>query len=274
MNPLKNQGFLVRRKSERFPSVSIIIPAHNEEKRIEKTLLDYIIFFSKKYKKDFEIIVVLNGCTDNTEKVVKKIKRRFGQIRYLNFKQSGKGFAVIEGFKSAKGKLIGFADADDATMANEFYKLIEGIDRYDGIIASRWAKGSVIQPKQPLKRQISGRIFNLLIRLMFHMSYKDTQCGAKLFKSEALKTILPNLGITEWAFDVDLLYNAERNHLRIMEIPTVWHDMGGSKIKYLKSSLQMIIAISRLRMVYSPFEFIVRFYDMLPEKIKLKNIIK
>ena len=102
--------------------VSIIIPAHNEEKRIGRTLKEYISYFKRK-KLNFQIIVVLNACSDNTLKIVKKYK----ELEILNFKQGGKGFAIIEGFKKAlkkKSNLIGFVDADMATPPVAFYDLI------------------------------------------------------------------------------------------------------------------------------------------------------
>jgi glycosyltransferase involved in cell wall biosynthesis len=253
--------------------LSIIIPAHNEEKRISNTLEEYGKFFSKKYKKDFEIIVVLNACSDNTLQVVSKFRKKYPQIKTLNFKQGGKGFAITEGFKVAQGDLIGFADADCSTSAEEFYKLILRANNFDGVIASRYVKGSIVYPKQSIQRIIVSRIFNFMIRALFLMNYKDTQCGAKVFKKKAVKAVLPNLGITHWAFDVDLLYQMKRRKFKIIEAPTVWRDKEYSKLNFVKAGPSMALAILRLRLIYSPFRFIIRAYDLLPEKIKLKNLI-
>jgi len=254
--------------------LSIIIPAHNEEGRIGKTLKDYGDFFRKKYKKNFEIIIVLNGCVDNTIQIVKKYAKTFSQIRCLNFKQSGKGFAIIEGFKIAKGDLIGFTDADDSTSAEEFDKLAEKINGLNGIIASRYVKGAVVHPKQPLQRIIVSRVGNLIIRLLFHLKIKDTQCGAKLFRKNTIKKILPALGTTEWGFDIDLLYQIKKNNFGIKEMPILWKEGGGSKLKILKASLQTLFAVIKLRLIYSPFKFIIRIYGLLPENIKLHHKLK
>jgi len=247
---------------------SIVIPAYNEEKRILGTLDDYGSFFKKKYGKNFEIIVVLNGCSDDTLGIVKKAKKKYPQIKILNFKQAGKGFAIIEGFKAAKGELIGFTDADDATSAEEFNKLIEKIDRYSGIIASRYIKGAIVRPKQSIQRIVVSRIFNFMIRALFLMNYKDTQCGAKIFRKEAVKAVLPCLGITKWAFDVDLLYQMKRQGFKIGEVPTIWSDKEYSKLNFANAGPNMALSIIRLRMIYSPFRFIVRAYDLLnPQKL-------
>src|SRR3989344_8625015 len=187
--------------------LSIIIPAYNEEKRISKTLEDYSVFCKRLYKNNFEIIVILNGCRDKTIEVVKPIAKKYKQIKYKNIKEAiGKGGAVIEGFKQADGRLIGFVDADNSTKPEAYYDLVKNINGHDCIIASRWIKGAKVSPKQPLTRRIASRTFNLIVRVLFRIDIHDSQCGAKLFKKEAVKKIIPKLGITRWAFDVDLLY--------------------------------------------------------------------
>ena len=120
--------------------ISIVIPAHNEEKRIGKMLESYGSFFEEKRKKkelDFEILVVLNGCIDKTEEVIKIFSKKYSKIRYINFKEGGKGFAIVEGFKEAlknkENKLIGFVDGDLSTPPEAFHYLIKHIEEYDGI---------------------------------------------------------------------------------------------------------------------------------------------
>jgi glycosyltransferase involved in cell wall biosynthesis len=259
--------------------VSIVIPAHNEEKRIGRTLEEYGKFYKTKKKngeiKDFEIIIVLNACKDDTLGEVKKFERKFKEFRHLNFKQGGKGFAIVEGFKTAKYELIGFVDADNATPPRAFYDLIKNINGYDGIIANRFLKESIMSPKQSLSRIIASRGFNFIMRALFNLKFKDTQCGAKLFKRGAIKSIIKNLGITKWAFDVDLLYQFKRKDYKIKECSTEWHDQKDSKLKLKKTIPEMGLSLIRLRLIYSPFKFIVRFYDeLIPEKLKFHHRIK
>ena len=143
-------------------NLSIVIPAYNEEKRIGETLKSYSKYFnnlSKKEKFRYEILVVINNTKDNTEGVVKSHQKKNKNIRYLNFKQGGKGFAVIEGFKDAltrKNDLIGFVDADLATPPNAFYGLVRNLGSHDGIIASRWHKKSLIKTKRTILRKITS----------------------------------------------------------------------------------------------------------------------
>jgi len=258
--------------------LSIVIPAHNEEQRIGKTLEEYGKFFNEKLENkeidNYEILVVLNACKDNTLAVVKKFQKKNNKIKYLDFKRAGKGFAIIEGFKRVLKRnceLIGFVDADMATPPEAFYDLVKSIKGYDGTIASRWLRGSIIKTKQTILRMVTSRGFHFLVRSFFLLPYKDTQCGAKLFKRNVVKTVVADLGITKWAFDVDLLYKIKRKGFKIKEIPTIWEDKKESKLNLVKVPFQMFSSIIRLRLLYSPFKFIVRAYDKMPEKIKLHH---
>ena len=259
-------------KKEEQTELSIIIPAYNEEKRIERTLLAYCDFF--KGKMNFDVHVIVNGCTDNTLGVVEEIARKHPEIHYVDIGKVGsKGAAVNYGFKIADGELIGFVDADLATKPDAFYELVQNIEGYEGVIASRWMNGAKIDKRQPFTRIFAGRSFNLLVNFFFNLGIKDTQCGAKLFRKKAIKIVAKELGITKWAFDVDLLYQMKRHTFKIKEIPTEWSEPGGSHIK-LKTVAEMFLAILRLRLIYSPLNLVVKLYDKLPQKMKLSEMVK
>ncbi len=253
--------------------VNIIVPAHNEEKRISKMLESYSSYFielNKKKKIDYEIIVVINATQDRTEEIVKQFIKKDRKISYLNFKKGGKGLAIIEGFKEAlkrKNDLIGFVDADLATKPEDFYNLIKNI-KYDGIIASRYVKGAIVNPRPSLQRILVSRIFNLLIRSMFFFNYKDTQCGAKVFTRNSIEKVLPYLHITQWAFDVDLLYNLRLHGFKIDEFPTVWADKEYSNVNFMKAGPLMFLAVLRLRIINSHFRDLVKIYDFFTSKKK------
>jgi len=254
-------------------NISIIIPAYNEEKRIGKTLEEYSKFFDKLVKSngiDYQILVVINGTTDNTEQVVKNYKKKYKRINYLNLPQGGKGFAITEGFKEAlkgKGDLIGFVDADMATSPEEYWKLIANIRDYDGAIADRYIRGAKITPKFSFRRVIVSRIFNFIVRVLFLVPYKDTQCGAKIFRREIIEKVLNETTITQWAYDIDLLYICKRNNFKILSVPTIWEEVEGSKLNVKKASIQMFFAIIQLRILRSPFKDLLRIIKPLIAKI-------
>jgi len=216
--------------------ISLIIPAYNEEKRISSTLKEYGSFFKKKFKGDFEIIIIPNNCSDNTLEVVEEFSKNKKQIKVYNIPYYvGKGGAVMKGFKLAKGDLIGFTDADNSTNPENFFKLYENIldankINADGIIASRKIKGAIIDPPRNFGQNASSFIFNKIANLLFNLGFKDTQCGAKLFTKKTAEFLTRNYSEVGWGFDVDLLYLCKRKKLKIIEFPIKWKDAEGSKI--------------------------------------------
>ncbi|HMO50495.1 MAG TPA: glycosyltransferase family 2 protein [Kiritimatiellia bacterium] len=242
--------------------LSIVIPAYNEEKRIRRMLDAYLDYFLPRYNNTIELIIVVNGSLDATAAIARTYSDRHAQVSMVEEKDAiGKGGAIILGFKHAAGELIGFADADGSTPPEAFDDLARNIGDAGAIIASRWFPESVVEPRQPLKRRIASRIFNFCVRNLFGMAIHDTQCGAKVLRREAVQAILPHLGITRWAFDVDLLFQVHRAGYRIIEWPTVWHDEGGSQLRIVRASIEMFVAITRLRLIYSPLRWVVTVYD-------------
>jgi glycosyltransferase involved in cell wall biosynthesis len=242
--------------------LSIVVPAYNEEKRLGRMLGEYLAYFEPRYGEDCEIVVAINGSTDGTERIARGIAAEHPAVKVVVEPAAiGKGGAVILGGKAAAGELVGFADADGSTPPEAFDSLVREIGDADFISANRWMKESLVEPRQPFKRRVSSRVFNALVRILFKVGTSDTQCGAKLMTREAWEKVMPALDITRWAFDVDLLFKARRAGVVFKEIPTVWRDRDGSKIHYFSSSMEMLLSMGRLRLVYSPFKFIVTAYD-------------
>jgi glycosyltransferase involved in cell wall biosynthesis len=234
--------------------ISIIIPAYNEEKRIEKTVRTYHQFFSKKEQSSdisFELVVVLNGCKDNTIGVIERVRNNLtaNTIVIIDMQQAGKGLAIKAGFANALTRdndLIGFVDADMATAPQAFYDLVMNINNVDGVIASRYMPGALISPARPAYKRYGSRIiYEPFVWLLFGLSYYDLQCGAKLFKRAVLENITPQLTVTQWAFDVELLYLCKKAGYTIKEIPTIWHDQADSKLT-LRGGLRMFGALFKV----------------------------
>lgn len=242
--------------------LSIVIPAYNEEKRLPVMLKSYAACFGERLGDEVELVVVVNGSSDGTAEVARSIAQEYPQIKVLvEPGKIGKGGAIIMGVKAACGEWIGYADADGATPAESFWALYQERIKADVIVASRWIKGSVMNPKQSFKRRVSSRCFNMLINMLFQFGLKDTQCGAKLVRGDLVKAVLPRLGLTRWAFDVDLLFQLKADGCAMLEVPTVWCDIAGSKIRYIRSSLDMFCAVARLRLLHSPFKWVVDLYN-------------
>jgi glycosyltransferase involved in cell wall biosynthesis len=242
------------------PSLLILIPAYNEENRIEPTLRGYADFFGKNYGGPFQIVVVLNGCTDNTLGVVNKVAADCPTVRALVFPDPiGKGGALIEGLKlAAHTDLIGYVDADGATPPHAYLELVKKVNGADCVIGSRWLPGAVIHQSQQTHRQFASRAFHRIIQFLFHMNIRDTQCGAKVMKTEAVRKIHDRLAIADMAFDINLLYALKHAGFKILEVPTEWTDKVGSKVVLGRTSLTMFLSAVRVRLIYMP-----RLYKLL-----------
>lgn len=237
------------------PSLLILIPAYNEEARIEPVLRDYAQFFQTHYSGKFRLFVVLNGCTDNTLAVVQKVAAEFPEVRALEFRSAiGKGGALIEGLRLASlGDLIGYVDADGATPPRAFLDLVKKINGADCVIGSRWLPGAVIHQLQTGNRRFASRVFHFIVQLLFWLNIRDTQCGAKVMKREVIEKIHPRLQIADMAFDINLLVSIKRAGFRILEVPTEWTDKAGSKVALARSSLTMLLSVIRIRLIYWPW---------------------
>lgn len=212
--------------------VCIVIPAYNEETRIEQTLNAYADYFKTKPEKT-TFLVVANNCSDHTVDVVKCVAKKHHNIELIDLKPGGKGFAVKQGFMWAldrKFDLIGFVDADMATLPKYFYDLIEATRGCDGAIASRYAPGANIEPRRPWMRKVFGKMYNWSLRKQFGLPYLDTQCGAKIFTRDTIAKVTPDMQEIGWAFDLELLYLCELEGKKIKEVATTWSDQPGSHL--------------------------------------------
>lgn len=237
--------------------MSIIIPAHNEAGRIGRTLDAYSTFF-KAYQQeqgvDYELVVVLNGCVDNTSAVVERAQVIHGNIVIIDEPKAGKGLAVKLGFCDALNRpndIIGFVDADMATLPQDYAALIQYLREYDGVIANRYMPGSDIHPKRPfIKKWGRKLVYHSLIRYMFGLSYSDYQCGAKIFTRQGLEKIAPQMQIAQWAFDVELLYLCKKYGYTIKQAPTVWRDQADSKLKVMRAGTRMLGSLFEIRKIH------------------------
>jgi len=237
------------------PSLLLLIPAYNEEERIEPVLRDYAEYFRAHYTGKFQLVVVLNGCRDNTLGVVQKVAREYASISAIEFPEPiGKGGALIEGLKLAPlADLIAYVDADGATPPGALHALVKLHERADCVIGSRWMKGAVLHQSQSHRRQFASRCFHLIVQALFWMNIHDTQCGAKVMRRAAVQKVHGALRIADMAFDINLLYALKRAGCSILEVPTEWTDKAGSKVVLGRTSLTMLLSVIRLRLIYSPF---------------------
>jgi glycosyltransferase involved in cell wall biosynthesis len=239
------------------PSLLLLIPAYNEEHRIEPVLREFGQYFRDNYSGSFQLVIVLNGCRDNTLGVVQRVAAEFPFISALDFPDPiGKGGALIEGLKRAPAvDLVGYVDADGASPPSAFHEIVKLTSRADCVIGSRWLPGAVLHQAQTRLRRFTSRCFHVIVEFLFRMHIKDTQCPCKVMRRAAVEKIQPALRIADLAFDVNLLYSLKHAGFTVLEVPTEWTDKMGSKVSasLFRSSLTMFLSVVRIRLIYWPW---------------------
>ncbi len=232
-------------------SLSIIIPAYNEEARIAESLRQILLYIDEKIP-SAELIVVDDGSTDATVEVAERVHAEFAHLhtKILGYdKNRGKGYAVRKGLQKATGEIALFSDADLSTPISELEKLVAPIQagKYDVTFGSRALDRSLIGTHQPWQREQGGRLINLMIRKMSGLSFSDTQCGFKAFKMSKFRPLLDVLAINRFGFDVEFLFVAKYRGLRLKEIPVRWNNVEGSKVSAVRDTRRMFNELLQIR---------------------------
>jgi glycosyltransferase involved in cell wall biosynthesis len=227
-------------------TLSIVIPAYNEEKRLPATLDRILAYMERSPLPVSEILVVDDGSRDSTAALV---EQRGGMVRLVsNSGNRGKGCAVRNGMLAAKGDWILSTDADLSAPIEELDKLIAAARREKAVVAigSRALDRKLVKVHQPMMREFSGRAFNVVMRLVTGLPFRDTQCGFKLFRKDAAKNIFSRQIEDGFSFDVEDLVIARLLGLRSIEVPVEWSNVEGTKVS-LAQGMKSFADLVRIR---------------------------
>jgi glycosyltransferase involved in cell wall biosynthesis len=231
-----------------YPVYSIVIPAYNEGGRIPATLRS-VLDCTHANNWNAEIIVVDDGSRDTTADVVRGIAAGAPEVRLIqNPGNRGKGYSVRNGMLQALGEVVMFTDADLSAPIEEANELFAAIaDGADIAIGSRWLERNRQTHRQPLYRQVFGRCFNAVTRMIMSLPFADTQCGFKAFTREAAQTVFQLQTIERWGFDPEILFIGLKRGYRIDEVPVSWHHDERTRLSYLKDGTRMLQDIAIVR---------------------------
>jgi len=228
------------------PTLSVVIPAYNEERRLPRTLTETLSYFHRQPYTS-EILVVDDGSRDQTAAIVRTFQRESDSVQLVHSDVNhGKGHSVRRGVLHARGDYILFMDADLATSLDAVVPLLAELteDRADVVIGSRRLARSKVTTSLPRKLLSWG--FSWSRRLLTDVHFEDTQCGFKGFRGAAARAIFSEQRLRGWTFDVELLMLAERQGWRVTELPVAWEDVEGSKIGSFTPA-RMLLELIRLR---------------------------
>ncbi len=235
-------------------SLSIVIPAFNEEARLPSTLHKVADYLRSKNFSLAEVIVVDDGSRDGTAKLVEQWQREHPEVRLLrNPGNRGKGFTVRHGVMESRGEWILSTDADLSAPIGELDKLIAAVERPDAsgrlakiAIGSRALDRTLVGVHQSSLREGAGRVFNLLMRLVTGLPFRDTQCGFKLFEAAAAREIFARQTLDGFSFDVEDLVIAKVLGYKAVEVPVVWNNVEGTKVSAF-AGLSSFAALAGIR---------------------------
>lgn len=229
-------------------SISLIIPAYNEEKRIVPFLESIALYVAQHSDEVGEVIVVDDGSTDATKQVAIEASSTIPGFRLISQPHNmGKGAAVKAGVMAATGEYIVFMDADGATDISELPKMIAALTGYDIAIGSRWLAGSVMERHSAL-RAFSGYLNRAYMR-MFGFGDIDTMCGFKGYKKDVAQDLYKDLQENRWLFDTEIAYRAIRRGYMTHNFPIEWESKDGSKLDtktLITSALAILPLIIRI----------------------------
>ncbi|HET6847010.1 MAG TPA: dolichyl-phosphate beta-glucosyltransferase [Anaerolineales bacterium] len=228
------------------PLLSIVIPAHNEESRLPRTL-EQVFAFLQKQPYSAEVLVVENGSVDRTLAIAQQFASNHPQLRPIQLDARGKGLAVRTGMLAATGDYRFMCDADLSMPIEEVNRFLPpALPDLDVAIGSREVHGAR-RFNEPAHRHLGGRFINLIIRLLILPSLQDTQCGFKCFRADVAQDLFRQQTLEGWSFDIELLYIAYRRGYRVVEVPVDWYYRSESKVSAVRDALRMISDIFRIR---------------------------
>jgi len=229
--------------------LSVVIPCYNEEQRLPRTI-EQVERFLDERKTDYELILVDDGSADGTRQVMDAAAARHASVRVEALPHNrGKGRALAVGVEAARGDEILVTDADLSTPIEELDKLQAALNGGAGVaIASRALRASRVEVSQPIYRVLMGKGFNLIVQAVLLPGIWDTQCGFKLFRGDVAHRVFANLTTDGFGYDPEVLFRARKQGVKIAEVPVVWRNSAPTKVSPIKSSLDMLKHVVRLRL--------------------------
>jgi glycosyltransferase involved in cell wall biosynthesis len=238
------------------PYLSVVIPAYNEEINLKRGVLNSVLEYLAGKKFEWEVLILDDGSRDNTPRLIEEFSKRHKNFKLYREPHRGKGGTLVSGIKYAEGEVVLTLDMDQSTPISEFDKFIPKFEEgYDIVIGSRSGR-----PGQPILRKLMAYGFVVLRTIILRLPYKDTQCGFKAYSRRAIEKVFSRTddygiksqgtgGSVSAGFDVEVLYIARKQKLKVSEVPVEWYEYGERKeVNPIKDSWEGLIGLLKVRL--------------------------
>ena len=231
------------------PVVDVVIPVLNEEEALPRCIASLRQFLEDHSPYSFRIVIADNGSTDKTPDIAEMLSKEYPDVSWTRLELRGRGRALRKTWLESDADFLTYMDVDLSTDLNAFPKLVSAIgeEGFDLAIGSRLMKGSAVE-KRTLKREVTSRTYNVIIKAMFFTRFSDAQCGFKAISRRAAQFLIPRVEDQGWFFDSELLILAEKGGFRIKDVPVKWVDDPDSRVNVVKTARDDLKGLLRLRM--------------------------
>ena len=228
-------------------SIDIMIPVLNEERDLPRCVATLRGFLAGAIPNPWRIVIADNGSDDTTPDVSRRLMQEYPEVGYLRLEQRGRGRALRKAWLESQADLVSYMDVDLSTDLSAFPPMVKALEEgYDLAVGSRLARGAKVS-RRVLKREITSRGYNMLIKTMFFTKFSDAQCGFKALTRAAAQALVPHIKDTGWFFDSELLIIAEKRGFRIKDVPVAWTDDPDTRVRVVRTALKDVQGLLRLR---------------------------
>ena len=228
-------------------TVDIVIPVYNEEQALPRSILILTQYLNENLKNPWRVIIADNASTDSTRQVSEMLCEKYSGVTYLHLPQKGRGRALRVAWMDSSADIVSYMDADLSTDLSHLPELLDALEQgYQLAIGSRLSRGSKVS--RSIKREVTSRSYNLLIKSMFLTPFPDAQCGFKALTRQAAQAIVPSIKDNNWFFDTELLIIAAKRGYSIKSVPVKWDDDPNTTVNILKTASEDIKGLFRLKL--------------------------
>jgi glycosyltransferase involved in cell wall biosynthesis len=232
-----------------IPTVELTLPVYNEEHVLTESVETIINTFRDKMKYPYQVVIADNGSTDRTPEIARNLAGQYENVSYISLPRKGRGYALTSAWDATRADIVSYMDIDLSTDLNQYPELIDSVaNGYDMAVGVRMHPEARVQ--RSFKRNVTSRCYAFLLRFFLGFRIVDAQCGFKAVKRKVYQKLVPSVKDREWFFDTEILFHAQKDEMKVKELPVRWIEDKQTKVKIISVSLRYILKTVQLKMKY------------------------